>query len=157
MVSYAEGDSKRYSVESYHVAENRALSQLGEIESHSLYENEVNQLGNFKETLFKENITYAAKEAVNRIRGTPFAGHKFQNYLAPPDHQWVFGKDTEEKTRHILKSDAFDHISQNNFVIKPSGQIWNILCEIYHLQKDQTITAATVYQESVNCTCTRVD
>jgi len=72
VISFAEGDSKLHSVERYHVAENRALSQSGVIDSHILHKTEVNETGQFDISKFKANMEMAAKDAVSRISDTIF-------------------------------------------------------------------------------------
>ena len=74
--------------------------------------------------------------------------------MAPPECDLVFDKTTEDMSKELIKSDAYDYMVQNNFVIKPGGKIWNRLCQRYHFLRDQTISAASVYQESQNSTCT---
>ena len=154
VISYAEGDSKRHSVELYHVAENRALSQGGVIDSHAMHSCESNVSGEFDDALFKENMQYAAKDAVNRIQETPFAEDRFRSYLAPPETDWVISQDVEDKLRELLKSDSFQNISRHNFVMKPQGEIWDKLCELYGLNQQQSLNAGALYHESINPMCT---
>ena len=96
-VAYAEGDSKRHSVERYHTAENVALSQEGKIDSHAVHSKENAADGTFDEELFKENMEYAAEDAVKRIHGIPYAGHKFSAYRAPATNEWVISEDNRDK------------------------------------------------------------
>jgi hypothetical protein len=146
-IAYAEHDSKRHSVERYHVAENRALSQGGVISSHSVHEKEIEPDGTFSGTRFRGNMEFAAKEAVSRIDGTPYAGEKMAAFLAPKSEDWVIGEAEEGKIRQFLQRDTDQHRERNNFTLHPSGPIWDKICQMYSVHPSKHPSAARVYNE----------
>lgn len=150
VISYAEGDSKLHSVERYHVAENRALSQLGEIDSHSINNVETDENGCFSRTKFSENMKFAAEDAVSRISGTPYAGCKMNAYMAPDENSWIFEASLEQKFKEFLKIDSTNHRIQHNFKISPKGPIWNKICELFSVDKSKCVSAISIYNESTN-------
>lgn len=80
VISYAEGSSKRHSVEIYHVTEGRALSQEGVLSLHSIHESE-SESGIHSEQKFRENMEAARNEAINRIESL-----MRMNYSLPKTH-----------------------------------------------------------------------
>ncbi len=146
-VAYAEGDLKRHSVERYHHAENRALSQHGRIDSHGIHDKEVSKEGTFDESKFRENMEYAAKDAVHRISGVPYGRDKFLAYTAPPEDEWVVQKDIIDKMHHFLKRDTSEHRREFNFVIRPQGPVWERVCEMYDLHPGRVFSACRIFNE----------
>ena len=132
--SLAEGSSKFHSVERLHTAENRALSQDGPISSRVIHADETN-IGVWNSTKFLENMNYAREEAIRRLQKVPYAKDTIDGYAPPPESDWVFPMEYKEKINYFLKGED-DHRKENNFVIKPSGPIWEQLCNMYALNRD---------------------
>ncbi len=100
-------------------------SQGGVIDSHSIHENELNTDGTFSTSKFRENMKFAAKEAVNRIDGVPYTGEQMSSFLAPDDADWVIEfLQTESDIHKFLSKDESTFRAVNNFIIRPYGLIW---------------------------------
>ncbi|CAC5412537.1 unnamed protein product [Mytilus coruscus] len=146
VISYAEGCSKRHSVERLHFDEGRSLSQSGVISSKSINENETEE-GLFSQEKFKENMEAAREEAVNRIDETPYASEKIEAVKPPPDFDWILTPETISKIISFLKKDTSEHRFENNFTIKPEGPVWNKLCKMYGICPTKCFNAVSVYNE----------
>ena len=81
-ISYAEGSSKRHSVERY-VVEGKALSQKGTVSSKGIHAEEIDECGLFDAKKFDENMEFAREDCISRINGTPYAGSVI-TALKPP-------------------------------------------------------------------------
>lgn len=153
-ISYAEGDSKFHSVEGYHVAENRALSQHGAISSRAVFPAENQADGTFDPEKFQENMKHAAKDAAQRVHGTPYGNNRMSATVTPNESDWVVDMATGEKVRQFLKHDSTDHRWSNNFVIRPSGPVWDKLCSMYGISKSKALSATRIYGEMTDPECT---
>jgi hypothetical protein len=86
--------------------------------------------GTFDEVKMRENMEFAAEDAAQRIRGTPYGGHKFSAYVAPDEKNCVVGMSTKEKIQAFLKKDSADHRRNFNFIVKPDGPLWQKIFEL---------------------------
>ncbi|XP_021376553.1 uncharacterized protein LOC110465207 [Mizuhopecten yessoensis] len=146
-ISFAEGDSKLHSVERVHLAENRALSQNGVISSYNIHSDETDEYG-FKDLgKMKENMEAAASLAVQRIKGTSFAGGHLQSYRGPSVDEWVFPLDCDGHIRSFLSRDTNEFRNENNFVLRPRGPIWEKLCTLYGLDEFKVISASRLFNQ----------
>lgn len=108
------------------------------------HESELSQ-GVFDLTKFEENMKCAQKEAVKRIDGVLYSNDKISSYSAPEDTDWVFSPDLETSIKKFLQTDSTNCRTENNFVIKPKGELWDTLCLKYKLFKDKTTTAFHIF------------
>ncbi len=144
--SYAPKDSKRHSVERYHVAENYALSQLGVISSYAVYASELTD-GLFDEQKFRENMNHAVQEAVKRIQGTFHGGYEFLAFEAPSEADWVISPDVYDKLSTFVKLTSDQSRVAQNFIIRPEGPIWERICEIYDIYPAKAFSAYRIWNE----------
>jgi hypothetical protein len=149
VISYAEGSSKRHSVERYHFAEGRSLSQGGIISSRSRHEQEIDEDGAYDDQKFEDNMEHARMEAIERIDKTPYAKHNIYAYKPPTESDWVFPPEIIGKILHFLKTDSTSHRQQHYCVIKTGGPIWEKLVTKYSL-KNRTFHSISVYNEMTN-------
>ena len=146
VISYAEGSSKRHSVERLHFAEGRSLSQGGTIASKSVHSDEKED-GLFSTEKFKENMNAARDNAIDRLNGTPYAREKISAVKPPPEEDWVISAGIVEKIQTFLKKDTTEHRLQNNFIISPNGPVWKDMCRIYDLHFKKSFSAISIFNE----------
>lgn len=151
--SYAEGSSKRHSVERYHVVEGRALSQQGTISSHAIYDKETDDQGLFDEEKFKENMEHARLDCIRRIDNAPYAGSTMTALKPPPECDWIISVQDVNKIEQFLKTDSTEYRLRHNFVIKPQGPLWEKLCDKYKLSRTKAFHAISVFDESNDPFC----
>lgn len=145
VISYAEHDSKLHSVERVHPAENRALSQKGIIPSNLVHDSDNDNVGLLDQSKMKENMEAAAKEAVNRLHGTPFAKDKLFACNAPSPETWVISPEMEKEMKRFLLKDQTEYRVLHNFTLKPKGPVWAKLCEMYCIDKNKAKTAIHLF------------
>lgn len=144
-LAYAKVDSKRHSVEGYHVAENHALSQNGVLDSHMVHSSECTD-GIFDLLKMKENMQYAGKDAAHRIHSVPYGGHKFSVYVVPSEDDWVISKEREQNMHEFLKKDNTEYRVDKNFIVHPKGPIWEAICSQYSFVTPQGILRLSHFQ-----------
>jgi hypothetical protein len=141
VISYAEGCSKRHSVERLHFAEGRSLSQAGPISSKSAHSTEIIN-GISSEELFRENMEFAREEAIGRLDKTPYAGEELRAIKPPPENDWVITKELISKINMFLKKDCTEYRNEKNFVIHLGK-----LCEVYDLCPTKCFNAVSIFNE----------
>ncbi|KAL3871147.1 hypothetical protein ACJMK2_039164 [Sinanodonta woodiana] len=141
--SLTEGASKYHSVEQK--AENRALSQGGVISSKHVYQDEFDDAGVFDVDKFRENMEHARKDAIQRIQGVPYSKDILDAHSPADTEKWVLNPNHEWKIHKFLERDTIEHHQLNNFLAKPSGEIWSKLCKMYDLVEDIAKGATFLY------------
>lgn len=94
-------------------------------------------------------MEYAKDEAVRRLQGVPYSNDTMNGMKSPSHTKWVFDISYEEKIKKFLLRDNSDYRKSNNFTIKPSGEIWIKLCQMYNL-KDITKSAFHIFNYMTN-------
>ncbi|VDH94976.1 Hypothetical predicted protein [Mytilus galloprovincialis] len=94
-------------------------------------------------------MEYAKDEAVRRLQGVPYSNDTMNGMKSPSHTKWVFDISCEEKIKKFLLRDNSDYRKSNNFTIKPSGEIWIKLCQMYNL-KDITKSAFHIFNYMTN-------
>ena len=148
--SLAEHSSKYHSVERLHTAENRALSYEGPISSKQVHEKEVDSRGIYSEQKFKENMQFAQNEAVKCLQGVPYSNDTINGVKSPDCSKFVFDTSYEVKFKKFLLRDSTEYRQNCNFLIKPAGEIWEKLCEMYNLTKNLAKSAYHIHNLMTN-------
>ncbi|CAG2229037.1 unnamed protein product [Mytilus edulis] len=94
-------------------------------------------------------MEYAKDEAVRRLQGVPYSNDTINGMKSPSHTKWVFAFSYEKKIKKFLLRDNSDYRKSNNFTIKPSGEIWIKLCQMYNL-KDITKSAFHIFNYMTN-------
>ena len=149
--SFAEYDSKLHSFERLRSAEGRALSQPGEISSHTIHKHETDDRGLHLDAKMMANMNFAAEEVVARLDGTPFASGVIHSLRSPSPETWLFAPELEGLIRNFLRNDSDRHRLRTDFELTPTdGIIWANLKETYSVADPGSISARSIYRNMTN-------